>query len=252
MIRNTDHIIARAKRLIQSLYELNLLSAAEADQAKQEYLKFMSSVVVTDKEKFLSFDQDKDRLDSFFGSLMQANADLFNLWKVCRIIFVLSHGQADVERGFNINGELLVENMKELSLISQRIVCDHFSACKNDLHNYQVDKKLLLSCKGARMKYDNYLENEKKKQVLTEKSRKRKLITDETMIVKKEKKDLLDRIASVDTDITTYSFEAEKKKDFPLLTKANAFRNTKTENEKSVAALDAALEKLAKDLKALE
>ena len=252
MITNTDHIIARAKRLIQSLCELNLLSAAEGDQAKQEYLKFMSSVAVSDKEKFLSLDQAKDRLVSFFGSLMQANADLFNLWKVCRIIFVLSHGQADVERGFNINGELLVENMKELSLISQRIVCDHFSACKNDLHNYQVDKKLLLSCKGARMKYDNYLENEKKKQVLTEKSRKRKLITDEIVIVKKEKKDLLDRIASLDTDITKYSFEAEKKKDFTLLTKANAFRNTKTEKEKSVAALGTTSEKLEKDLKAVE
>ena len=61
MICNTDHIIGRAKRLIQSLYELNLLSGAEADPAKQEYLKFMSSVVVTVKEKFLSFDQDKDR-----------------------------------------------------------------------------------------------------------------------------------------------------------------------------------------------
>ena len=59
MIRNTDYIIATAKRLIQSLYELNLLSAAEADQAKQEYLKFMSSVAVTDKEKFLSFDKIK-------------------------------------------------------------------------------------------------------------------------------------------------------------------------------------------------
>ena len=175
MISNTDHIIARAKRLIQSLYELNLLSAAEADQAKQEYLKFMSSIVATDKEKFLSFDQDKDRLDSFFGSLMQANADLFNLWKVCRIIFVLSHGQADVERGFNINGELLVENMKELSLISQRIVCDHFSACKNDLHNYQVDKKLLRSCKGARMRYDNYLENEKKKTGFNRKIKEKKI-----------------------------------------------------------------------------
>ena len=84
---------------------------------------------------------------------------------------MLSHGQADLERGFNINGELLVENMRELSLISQRIVCDYFSACKNDLHNYQMDKKkkLLLSCKGARMKYGNYLKNEKKKQFLTEK-----------------------------------------------------------------------------------
>ena len=65
MIRNTYHIIARAKRLIQSLYKLNLLSAVEANQAKQEYLKFMSSFIVTNKEKFLSFDQDKDRLDRF-------------------------------------------------------------------------------------------------------------------------------------------------------------------------------------------
>ena len=86
------------------------------------------------------------------------------------------------------------------------------------------------------MKYDNYLENENKKQVLTEKSRKRKLITDEIVIVKKEKKDVLDCIASLDTDITKYSFEAEKKK----------------ETEISVAALDAALDKLEKDLKALE
>ena len=72
------------------------------------------------------------------------------------------------------------------------------------------------------------------------------------VIVKKEKKDLLDCITSLDTDITKYSFQAEKKRDFTLLTKANTFQNTKTEKEKSVAALDIALEKLQKDLKALE
>ena len=71
-------------------------------------------------------------------------------------------------------------------------------------------------------------------------------------IGKKEKKDLLDCITSLDTDIKKYSFQAEKKKDFTLLTKANTLWNTKTEKEKSVAALDIALEKLQKDLKALE
>ena len=65
MIRNADPSITRAKRLIQSLNELKLLCAAENDQAKQEYLEFMSSVVVTAKEKFISFDKDKDCLDSF-------------------------------------------------------------------------------------------------------------------------------------------------------------------------------------------
>ena len=101
--------ITRAKRLIQILYELKLPCVAEADQAQQEYLEFMSSVVVTAKEKFFSFDKDKDRLDSFMSSLMQGNGDYVNLWKVCRIIFVLFYGQADVERGFNTDGELLVK-----------------------------------------------------------------------------------------------------------------------------------------------
>ena len=78
---------------------------------------------------------------------------------------------------------------------------------------------------------------------------KRKLVTDDIVLVKKEKKDLLDCIASLDTDTTKCSFEAEKN---TLLTKANPFRKSKPEKEKSVAALDVALEKLENDLKALE
>ena len=47
MIRNADPSIARAKRLIQNLYGLKHLCPAEAaDQTKEEYLKFMISVVV--------------------------------------------------------------------------------------------------------------------------------------------------------------------------------------------------------------
>ena len=72
----------------------------------------------------------------------------------------------------------------------------------------------MLSCKGGRMKQDSDLENKKKNQVVTEKPRKGKLVVDEIVLVKKEKKDLLDCIASLDTDVTKYSFEAEKKKGF--------------------------------------
>ena len=64
------------------------------------------------------------------------------------------------------------------------------------------------------------------------------------VLVKKENKDLLDCIASLDTNITKYCFKVEKKKDFTLLTKANAFRKSKMENEKSVAALDVAFGKV--------
>ena len=179
------------------------------------------------------------------GSLMQLNADYVNLWKVCRIIFVLSHSQAVVERGFNINDELLVESMKDKSLISQRMVYDYFSASNSDLHNYQVDKQLLLSCKGARMRYDSYLENEKQKSSRNRKI-KEKLVTNGIALVKKEKKDWLDCIASLDTDITRYRFDREKKEDFKLL------KRMLFEKAKSVAALGVALGNLENDLIALE
>ena len=84
MVHNADNSITRAKKLIQNLYELNLLSVAEADQAKQEYIKFIGSVVVTTKERFLAFDKDAHRLDSFMGSLMQGNQDFIRLWKVSK------------------------------------------------------------------------------------------------------------------------------------------------------------------------
>ena len=88
-------------------------------------------------------------------------------------------------------------------------------------------------------------ENKKKNQVVTEKSRKRRLVTDEIVLVKKEKECLLDCIASVNTD--KYSFGAEKKKDFTLPIKENAFRKSKTEKETSIAALDVAFKKSEND-----
>ena len=96
----------RAKNVIQKLYDLKLLSSQEADKAKQEYQAFLISV------EFLSNDMDKNHLDSFLSGCMKGVAEFANLWKVCKIIFTLSYGQADIERGFSVNKELLIENMK--------------------------------------------------------------------------------------------------------------------------------------------
>ena len=35
---------------------------------------------------------------------------------------ILSHGNANVERGFSVNSEYLVENMKNETLIAQRLI----------------------------------------------------------------------------------------------------------------------------------
>ena len=39
-------------------------------------------------------------------------------------MFVLSHGQAGVEWGFNINKQTLADNLQQFSLVSQRLIHD--------------------------------------------------------------------------------------------------------------------------------
>ena len=242
----------RTKNLIQKLYDLKLLFSQEADKAKQEYQAFLTSVAVTDQDKFLLYDMDKNRLGSFLSGCMKGVAKFANLWKVCKVIFTVSHGQADIERGFSVNKELLIENMKQKSLVSQRIVCDQLSDYTNQLLKYKIEKKLFLSCKSARMRYENHLRKESDKKEETQKSKKRKALNDEIVTAKKVRQDLIDCIASLEADITKYSIEAEKLRDFTLLTKANSLRKTITKKEESIKAIDIALKKLDQEAAEIE
>ena len=124
------------------------------------------------------------------------------------------------------------------------------SVRRNELHNFLIEKKLFLNHKGARLKYDHYLEQGREAQDISDKTKKKNIIHDKTVLVKKKKKDLIECIASHGSDIIKCRIESEAKRDFTLLTKANSFWKTKTEKEKSTKALNVALEKLKNDIKA--
>ena len=53
---------------------------------------------------------------------MQDSADCFSVWEVCRLIFVLSDGQADVERGFNMDSELAIESCV-ITCLQTKVIC---------------------------------------------------------------------------------------------------------------------------------
>ena len=80
-------------------------------------------------EGFLKFDYKKDHLDEFIWPFFMRFTDNKELCTVCKVIFVLSHGQSITERGFSINKEVVVDNMKEKSLISQGLVYDIIQSC---------------------------------------------------------------------------------------------------------------------------
>ena len=60
-------------------------------------------------------------------------------------VFAMFLGESNVKRGFNINDDIVVENLKE-SLISQRLIYDHMHAKEVGAHDIVLTDKLWRSC----------------------------------------------------------------------------------------------------------
>ena len=58
------------------------------------------------------------------------------------IILTLSHGQADVERGFSQNKTLLQQNTKEDSISSETVIKDHMLANKLQPHCIEITNEI--------------------------------------------------------------------------------------------------------------
>ena len=52
---------------------------------------------------------------------MKNLSDCSEFFNILELVFVLSHGQVDIERGFSLNKNLLKQNMEALTIISRRL-----------------------------------------------------------------------------------------------------------------------------------
>lgn len=116
------------KKKKQKHYFLNgVLAGDEANDTKEEYNEFIHGNCVKSFKKFAKFDHLVVRLDEFLG--FYCNRQHFaSLWKVCKVIFVLSHEQAGLDCSVSVNVKVLDENMQELSLVLQWMLYDHVTS----------------------------------------------------------------------------------------------------------------------------
>ena len=98
-----------------------------------------------------------DHFNKFFGRWFFRNENYTSLWKVMIFVFTVSLGQAQIERGFNINADLLVENLISPSIVTQRRVYDDLSVIKRTPHGFEIKDKLLVSSLNASSKYKENL-----------------------------------------------------------------------------------------------
>ena len=106
--------------------------AEACNEILTQFKGFVLEIKQNHLAKFLSFNMNTDRLDEFYWNYMK-DAEHSKVWEVFRIIFMLSHDQAAIERGFSVNSKLLVENLQEKTLVAR---CFGYSSAKSDTNHF--------------------------------------------------------------------------------------------------------------------
>ena len=108
------------------------------------------------------------------------------MWKVCKIMFTLSHGQSSVARGFTVEKQFSVKNLKEKSLITLRRVADHMSASEETPKEIQITTDMLHYVRDASRKYKEDLCQQRQEKENERKPLKRKTVDDEIKQMKEK------------------------------------------------------------------
>ena len=104
--------------MVDGLSPSKKISSSVADKAKFQYNEIQA--LAQEKHYYTKFSKFYYLISkfNFLGKYFFGNKEL---WHVSKLIFVLSHAQSFIERGFSVNKQLMDTNMKEKSLVSQRV-----------------------------------------------------------------------------------------------------------------------------------
>ena len=247
--------ISKFGKLVTMTYENNDLTVDEADKAKDQFESFIASEVKTFQEEFSKFDTLKDRLDAFYKQWLHRNEEYSSLWKV--FVFTLSHGQAQIERAFNINSDFLVENMLPPSIIAQRRVYDHLNSLGVSSHDYQIENDLRIQCMNANSKYKEHCKEKKKAEEVSEKKEKLNGLLANIETIKRQKLELSKTITSLEKKVSKCFDKAEEHGNDPEkmrieVAKGNGIRKVIGEKRKQDKLYDQEVENLTKEVDELK
>nr|CAD7256061.1 unnamed protein product [Timema shepardi] len=199
----------RLKSTLEIVLANNWITGVAADLVDRQFNSVCSQPDFL--EKMNAFSKQHDRLDTLWMSIIPSNDDNQKLVSFLRLILILSHGNASLERGFSINRECIVENLNEASLIAQRQIYDSVKAI-GGIEKVDITKSLIHSVRNARSRYKDSLEQKMKDKQNGEKQegdRKRAAVLQKELQAKKQK--ILSE-AQKQADILQEEIESLKKK----------------------------------------
>ena len=163
MVSSTSlHLRNKMKKLLTHLVSLKIISSTLAEKAMPQYLELLTTLNQDHFENAKAFDHQDCRLDDFF--FQKPTLKIPNeLKSILKLVLVISHGQASVERGFNTNKSISKANLSEKSMVSRKMIIDHMQK-KNLLPStIELTNKFIKSVKCAHQRYHFDLEEQRKK-----------------------------------------------------------------------------------------
>ncbi|XP_077484977.1 uncharacterized protein LOC144095035 [Amblyomma americanum] len=212
-----NECLAGLKKVLEALIAAGRLTDQRRDSVLAEYTELLH-----EKHQLRLFEK-ATSLDTFFSELMQFNASYAELWKVVKSLLVLSHGQATVERGFSINRQISVENLKGLFYISQRIVCDAVEKA-GGIFNIVIIKDLRKAVSAARHHYSAYLEAQKRLEQECVKQSKKRCAEAQLDSFNKKRKILEAAVSDLTASADDCAEKAEAANDLTYIIKSNYMR----------------------------
>ena len=220
--------------VVDNYFASNRIAKKDCDSIKDEYRELLNSLRSSGnddkRDVFLNWDKNSDsdvRLDHFLHANLKDECP--KLWDLVKQLLLLSHGNAVVERGFSVNKEVEVENLKEHSLIAQRRILDlvrsHGGPTKVPL-----TAGLLNAAKQGRQNYQQFLEDQKKEANRKTLKRKKDKLEKELDELKEKAARLEGSALDIEKEMDRLYKKAEEKSDFSALSAANGLREKMKEN----------------------
>ena len=201
-VLDSDLLIGRFEKLATELHDDKWISLVQAERALKQYKTLINNKDFIEEAK--KFDIHKGRVDEFYSRILNGPSTV-DLEVVVRFVLIVSHGNARVESGFSVNGEMLLPNMFGETIVAQRFVHEAIQKAGGTT-KVEITNEMIKSVKASYKRFNSANEEKKKCQSEAQKKivEKRKTTMELNEVVAKKKalvNEMQSEITSFDTQI---------------------------------------------------
>jgi len=98
LLKSKETSVRKLSTVLRLLVESGRIEEQSCDDVLREFGNFYDHNLMCASDSFRNFNPQMGRLDEFYHEHLSNKAEFRHLWKVVKLVLVLSHGQASVER----------------------------------------------------------------------------------------------------------------------------------------------------------